>query len=1131
MQINDINNLEVGGQDKTKGMGIDIAQFKNKVHANHSNRQEDITKLDKDKLGVINMSNSTYNNPSNNTIMDEIDKDLGADGKANTASTLNQRNFDAIEKLGFDSKDIDEKEFVDIADKIRIAMAKGGADISMMGDVSDAAIKQSGAYTNALENVLEKAQLPTDNKTIEDSVLALRKVEDIRANMTQMHTPEGISDNQADNLSLSEETIKYMLLGELDPTIDNVYKASTHSNDYAIARPVDIQGNMKVMESQFEELLTKAGLDINEENLQDCYWMVNNRINVTPEQLVNLQELRNLRIDDMINVIKSISNALIEGRTAGEAYLVPGHSPLAKAEAIAEGVQSATPDTIDTLVSNNEELTLGNIARQAIVDSNNNSESKALQELQTPDYISVETVEEGMLNNTVKQEGSPNIGTPYNEVTAKKQLVQVQLMMSTEANFALLKRGVSIDTLKLNEYVNALEELEQQFLETMLGDKATPETIKTLSDSMDAVQTSKQLPDYAMPLNASTMTLRSYASVSISYSEETITQSTTNQDVSSQKVVTETSIEASFSRRFNQAADYYEASATEVRRDLGDSLRKAFGNVDNILREMNLERTEENRRAVRILGYNQMEITSESVKEVKATDLTVSRALENLKPGVVCEMIKAGLNPLDMTMEELLQSSQEIIDTMEVSSEEEKFYEFLWRLEQENGITEEEREGFIGVFRLIHQVNKSDGAAIGMLLDQGVDVTMRNLLMATRNAKHTNKEYTIDDDFGGIEGFNKDSLNIEQQIEMSIQSTSMRNIESKITPQKMMQFNSESEYMSLTPEQLSNRLDAMESNADLSTKEQQLNETYAKMRREEVLESFKADRQVVEYLEANDIPLTSNNLNAITQLMTDRNSMYRTLLNKAARRQVGLDRDGSYASEVGMEAEDRPKTLEEEVDDIIANLIHEYGESVKTPEDMAEAERRLEEIAENVMKNMIVEEDISTIDVRGMHLIQTQLTTLGEVSRRSENYVVPIMVADEVGNLNLKIVRGKEEKGLVDIAFNMEKTGTVTASFRYEAGEFIGEVNCDRENTRELLERHHDALNRSISSNTNANSNIRFAWSKKIDANNFAFSERETDFEVVSKTEALDGENEVQTILTKNLYGMARAFIEELGNI
>ena len=50
-------------------------------------------------------------------------------GKVNSASNLSQRNYDAMKELGFDAKDMDEKEFVDIADKIRIAMAKGGADI------------------------------------------------------------------------------------------------------------------------------------------------------------------------------------------------------------------------------------------------------------------------------------------------------------------------------------------------------------------------------------------------------------------------------------------------------------------------------------------------------------------------------------------------------------------------------------------------------------------------------------------------------------------------------------------------------------------------------------------------------------------------------------------------------------------------------------------------------------------------------------------------------------------------------------------------------------------------------------------------------------------------------------------
>jgi len=1143
MQINDINNLEVGTQDKSRGMGMDVAQFKDKVHTNQSIRHEDFAKVEKDKLGVVNMSDLTYRNPNNNTIMDELDKDLGADEKFNSASTLSQKNYDVMKELGFDAEDMDEKEFVDIADKIRIAMAKGGADISMMGDVSDAAIKQSGSYTNAIEHALKEAQLPTDKQLVDDSVIALREVEDIRTQMNSNMSGNDMSDNAStyqEKPSLSDETIKYMLSNELEPTIDNIYKATVSSNDATAARELELKGDTSSMVSQFKDILQMAGLEASEDNIKDCFWMVSNRVSVTPEQLLRLQELREFTLADNQEIITSITDAIAEGNKPGDAYLIPGYSDYAKSRAIEQGVLEASEEIIDDIANNSEPVTIGNVARYALQNAEANTTKSAEKEafqlaLQEIEKLNTYGAEEVVIDNTT---ASGSIANDMNTqaamdstVTYKKQLVQIQLMMSTEANYALVKRGFSIDTMMLQEYIDAVEELERSFLDTMLSDKATPEAIQNLSDSMDAVSKSKELPDYAMPLNAASMTLRSYASVSISYSEEIATQNARQQDAAGESNAASKSVQASFSARFTQAADYYEASATEVRRDLGDNIRKAFNNVDNILEDLNLDLTDENRRAVRILGYNQMEITSESIKEVKATDLTVTRALENLKPGVVCEMIKAGMNPLDMTMEELLQHSEEIMQTMEVSSEEEKYAEFLYRLEQENGITEDEREGFIGVYRLIHQVNKSDGAAIGMLLEQGAQVTLRNLLTATRTAKHENREYTIDDDFGGIKGFNKDSLSITDQIEMSIQSVSMRKVEDTITPAKMMQFNSENEYMSLTPEQLSTRLSDMDNDPSLLAHEQEVSNAYNSMRREELLMSNKTDRQVLDYLESIDMPLTSNNINAITQLMTEGNAMMRTLLNRAARRQVGLDRKGSYASEVGMEAEDTPKTLDEEIDDIIANLIHEYGESVKTPEDMADAERRLEELAENVMKNMIVEEDVRSIDVRGMHLIMTQLSTQGEISKRSENYVVPIMVADEVGNLNLKIVRGSDEKGLVDIAFDMEKTGQVTASFRYEAGTFIGEVNCDKETTRQLLEKNQEALNRAISANSDASASISFEWSKKIDANNFIFSEPKADFDTISKEEALASDDETQAILTKSLYGMARAFIEELGRL
>ena len=58
----------------------------------------------------------------------------------------------------------------------------------------------------------------------------------------------------------------------------------------------------------------------------------------------------------------------------------------------------------------------------------------------------------------------------------------------------------------------------------------------------------------------------------------------------------------------------------------------------------------------------------------------------------------------------------------------ERFSQFLWKLERNKEISEEERRSFIGVYRLLHQVEKSDGAAIGAVLNQGADLTLKNLL-------------------------------------------------------------------------------------------------------------------------------------------------------------------------------------------------------------------------------------------------------------------------------------------------------------------------------------------------------------------------------------------------------------------
>ena len=54
-----------------------------------------------------------------------------------------------------------------------------------------------------------------------------------------------------------------------------------------------------------------------------------------------------------------------------------------------------------------------------------------------------------------------------------------------------------------------------------------------------------------------------------------------------------------------KAGVQYETLMTAPRTDMGDSIQKAFRNVDDILNDLGVEATEENRRAVRILGITE----------------------------------------------------------------------------------------------------------------------------------------------------------------------------------------------------------------------------------------------------------------------------------------------------------------------------------------------------------------------------------------------------------------------------------------------------------------------------------------------------------------------------------------------
>ena len=215
-------------------------------------------------------------------------------------------------------------------------------------------------------------------------------------------------------------------------------------------------------------------------------------------------------------------------------------------------------------------------------------------------------------------------------------------------------------------------------------------------------------------------------------------------------------------QKYDLLSNTYETVKTEVRKDLGDSIAKAFNNIDDILNDMNLDISEENRRAVRILGYNSMVITNENLRNVREVDAQVQSLINRMKPATVLQMIREGINPLDMNITEVVGKLNEL--DMAPDRRNESMSRFLYKLDKSKEITESERESYVGIYRLVNNLKSEDYAALGRVLEAGEELTLRNVLKEIRSEKRS-YDVKIDDSFGLLDSTVGDINSISAQIE------------------------------------------------------------------------------------------------------------------------------------------------------------------------------------------------------------------------------------------------------------------------------------------------------------------------------------------------------------------------------
>ena len=137
---------------------------------------------------------------------------------------------------------------------------------------------------------------------------------------------------------------------------------------------------------------------------------------------------------------------------------------------------------------------------------------------------------------------------------------------------------------------------------------------------------------------------------------------------------------------------------------------------------------------------------------------------------------------------------------------------------------------------------------------------------------------------------------------------------------------------------------------------------------------------------------------------------------------------------------------------------------------------------------------------------------------REENYAVPVLIADEMTNVQLKIVRGKKTRGMVDVLFETEKLGKVAARFTVTEQRLEGFVSSDRADTLEMLKQKEDQLFGESAGNADKHTQMEYSLQQNLSLSDFTKGRK-------NQPDPKQSGEDYQ-VQTRDLYAMAKAFIE-----
>lgn len=844
---------------------------------------------------------------------------------------LNGSDAVRIDEDGFNLTDATPEEMVSILDKIKIELATYCDGYEMTGSsVSVDKIREvvgSAGFAESVSNKMQDAGIPLTEDNVTEVAEALEQVKDLG--------------------SVSENAKCYLVGQGLEPTIENVYMAEHASG----GRETELsEEEWQQLRSQIEKFMEQAGEIFTEEDAKNAKTFLQKGIPVTVDNILYKRQLDNVVLD-LETAADNIINSMVSGGSAKSA-LVTGEDNVVREVANAINVLEKTEYCHVEYATVKAETDGGIVNLRSIeaaivkFGTGENAMKAVAKELET--FLGGTYAADNSYGTDNSYDADNNSGIGASVENNYQTILEVQILMTADSGMYLARQGMSV----MAEAISAIHrQLEVYGQETAMEDIA----VSLVCDTTKAVAEIKYAPDVSIGA-----VLKDAQNVMI-LSVSAFAQSG-----------------SSFRQTFKRASATYEAVGTSKRADMGDSVKKALdASTEDILDSLELEDNKANRDAVRILAYNSMEMSEENINKVKELYQTLKNLIDNMTPDRCLEMIRDGINP----MTDDIHKVNEYLESMDSVSE--KYSTFLYKLDRTEGITEDERKQFIGIYKMFNMFRKDAGVAIGALYGQGADITMENLCAAYNSRRHSGMDYSVNDDtqlkVSATEAY---YVGLFANTSTSITPLTLKNVQEK----KLINSRSVEEFC--------------ETAQNLYDEESEA--AYYEDMLEEMRRISEADDWVLRELARINEPVTLNNMETCRQIMEA--GLFNSLFGNGMR-------TGSVT------ANNKDSGIQRTVSEFLDKL-DKPAELEKAYEDWAlESEERLKSA---------VEQTSDTYDSLKVLMSQNrQIKMLANMSKRHD-YNIPFMSDEGIGMMRLTLIQDAKEKGRISLNYDSGNYGKVS---------------------------------------------------------------------------------------------------------